>query len=30
LKRGESLTPDLGGSATTKKFAEAILKEIER
>ena len=30
LKRGESLTPDLGGSATTKKFAEAIVKEIER
>jgi isocitrate dehydrogenase (NAD+) len=30
LKRGESLTPDLGGSATTKKFAEAIVKQIER
>jgi isocitrate dehydrogenase (NAD+) len=30
LKRGKSLTPDLGGSATTTKFAAAIIKEIER
>jgi isocitrate/isopropylmalate dehydrogenase len=30
LHRGECLTPDLGGSATTKKFAEAIIKEMER
>jgi isocitrate dehydrogenase (NAD+) len=30
LIKGDSLTPDLGGSATTKKFAEAIIKEIER
>jgi isocitrate dehydrogenase (NAD+) len=30
LKKGERLTPDLGGSATTTKFAEAIIKEIER
>jgi isocitrate dehydrogenase (NAD+) len=30
LKRGKSLTPDLGGSATTTQFAAAIIKEIER
>ena len=30
LQRGDCLTPDLGGSATTKKFAEAIIKEMER
>jgi isocitrate/isopropylmalate dehydrogenase len=30
LMRGDSLTPDLGGSATTRKFAAAIIKEIER
>ena len=30
LKRGDCLTPDLGGSATTKKFAAAIIEEIER
>jgi isocitrate dehydrogenase (NAD+) len=30
LQRGDCLTPDLGGSATTKKFAGAIIKEIER
>lgn len=30
LQRGDSLTPDLGGVATTKNFAEAIVKEIER
>jgi isocitrate dehydrogenase (NAD+) len=30
LQRGDCLTPDLGGSATTKRFAEAIIKEMER
>ena len=30
LKRGDCLTADLGGAATTKKFAEAIKREIER
>jgi isocitrate dehydrogenase (NAD+) len=30
LRKGETLTPDLGGSATTTKFAEAIMREIER
>lgn len=30
LMRGEVLTRDLGGSATTQKFAEAIIREIER
>ncbi len=30
LQRGDCLTPDLGGSATTKKFAAAIIEEIER
>jgi isocitrate dehydrogenase (NAD+) len=30
LKKGDCLTPDLGGVATTTKFAEAIIKEIER
>jgi isocitrate dehydrogenase (NAD+) len=30
LQRGDCLTPDLGGSATTKKFAAAITKEIEK
>ena len=30
FQRGDCLTPDLGGSATTKKFAEAIIKEMER
>ncbi|HMF50245.1 MAG TPA: isocitrate dehydrogenase (NAD(+)) [Candidatus Saccharimonadales bacterium] len=29
LKRGDCLTRDLGGSATTKKFAESIKREIE-
>jgi isocitrate dehydrogenase (NAD+) len=30
LKKGDCLTPDLGGSATTTKFAEAIIRAIER
>jgi isocitrate dehydrogenase (NAD+) len=30
LLKGEALTPDLGGKATTKKFAVAILREIEK
>ena len=30
LRKGDCLTPDLGGSATTTKFAEAIIREIER
>jgi isocitrate dehydrogenase (NAD+) len=30
LTRGKSLTPDLGGSASTTEFAAAIIKEIER
>jgi isocitrate dehydrogenase (NAD+) len=30
LTRGEVMTADLGGIATTKKFAEAIIREIER
>lgn len=30
LMKGEVLTPDLGGSGTTTKFANAIIKEIER
>jgi isocitrate dehydrogenase (NAD+) len=30
LTRDEVLTPDLGGAGTTKKFADAIIKEIER
>jgi isocitrate dehydrogenase (NAD+) len=30
LTRGDYLTADLGGSATTKQFAEAIIKEIEK
>lgn len=30
LLRGDALTPDLGGTATTKKFADAIIREIER
>lgn len=30
LLKGEVLTRDLGGSATTKKFAQEIIREIER
>jgi len=30
LMRGEVMTRDLGGGATTKQFAEAIIREIER
>jgi isocitrate/isopropylmalate dehydrogenase len=30
LKKGERLTPDLGGAATTTKFAEAVIREMER
>jgi len=30
LMRGEVMTPDLGGTATTKKFADAIIREIEK
>ena len=30
LRKGEHRTPDLGGSATTTKFADAIMREIER
>ncbi len=30
LMRGEVLTADLGGTASTKKFADAIIREIEK
>jgi isocitrate dehydrogenase (NAD+) len=30
LWRGDCVTRDLGGTASTKKFTEAIIKEIER
>ena len=30
LRRGDCITRDLGGAATTNKFAEAIIKQIER
>ncbi len=30
LLQGEALTPDLGGRAETKKFASAIVREIEK
>jgi isocitrate dehydrogenase (NAD+) len=30
LLRGDVLTPDLGGRASTSKFAEAIIREIEK
>ena len=30
LMRGEVLTSDLGGKASTKAFAEAIIREIEK
>ncbi len=30
LSQGEVMTADLGGSATTAKFADAVIREIER
>ena len=30
LTRGDVMTPDLGGTATTKNFAAAVIREIER
>jgi isocitrate dehydrogenase (NAD+) len=30
LRSGERLTPDLGGNGTTRSFAEAVIREIER
>ena len=30
LMQGDVLTPDLGGSASTKKFADAVIREIEK
>jgi isocitrate dehydrogenase (NAD+) len=30
LTRGEVVTRDLGGTASTKKFGEAIIREIEK
>jgi isocitrate dehydrogenase (NAD+) len=30
LRKGDALTPDLGGSGTTTKFADAIIREMER
>jgi isocitrate dehydrogenase (NAD+) len=30
LTEGAIKTPDLGGNATTKKFADAIIQEIEK
>ena len=30
LRRGETLTRDLGGNATTKQFGAAIIRDIER
>ena len=30
LRRGDCITRDLGGTATTNKFAEAIIKQIKR
>ncbi len=30
LLKGETLTRDLGGSATTEQFADAVVREIER
>ena len=30
LMRGEVMTADLGGTATTKRFADAIIREIEK
>jgi isocitrate dehydrogenase (NAD+) len=30
LMNGQNLTPDLGGKASTKQFADAVIKEIEK
>jgi isocitrate dehydrogenase (NAD+) len=30
LKQGAVMTPDLGGSSSTEKFAEAIIRQIEK
>ena len=30
LSRGDCLTRDLGGTATTSEFGEALIREIER
>jgi isocitrate/isopropylmalate dehydrogenase len=30
LMQGAVMTPDLGGSSSTDKFAEAIIREIEK
>ena len=30
LRQGDVLTADLGGSASTKKFADAVIREIEK
>jgi 3-isopropylmalate dehydrogenase len=29
LARGKTLTPDLGGKATTERFAEAVMETLE-
>jgi isocitrate/isopropylmalate dehydrogenase len=29
LKRGEVRTPDLGGKASTREYADALVKELE-
>jgi isocitrate dehydrogenase (NAD+) len=30
LVKGDALTPDLGGTASTTQFAEALIREIEK